>query len=312
MTREQDEVAIRAMVRDALVRILTTGSQSSSAPAPVKATSPVQPAMPQSPSASSDKSQLATSSPGAAPAKAAAPAPSTAAAPAAAGRPPRPILTEDQVRSMKSGTRHELPAGTVITPSAREAALLNHIALVTAPTVSALRKVEPSAAGGPLQPSAPIQKTIALGADHGGFPLKQELNGFLVQSGYSVVDCGPETSDPVDYPDFAYATAALVSSGKCGFGIFVDGAGIGSCMVANKVPGVLAAHCYDLSTAVNAREHNNANFLTLGGRLTGSGLAQQIVQTFLETPFGGGRHAPRVEKIFSVERRFLRTAQQGR
>jgi ribose 5-phosphate isomerase B len=110
----------------------------------------------------------------------------------------------------------------------------------------------------------------------------------------------------VDYPDFAFAVAQLVAQGRAWRGIIVDGAGIGSCMAANKVPGVRAAMCYDQATAFNSREHNNANVLTLGAGLIGSNLARQIVKTWLETAFGGGRHARRVNKIMDIEQRFLK------
>jgi ribose 5-phosphate isomerase B len=121
-----------------------------------------------------------------------------------------------------------------------------------------------------------------------------------------VHDCGTSSPDPVDYPDFAHAVARLVADGTCSAGIVVDGAGIGSCMAANKVPGIRAALCYDISTARNSREHNHANVLTLGGRLIGDGLALDIVRTWLGTPWGGARHAARVEKITEIERRYLR------
>jgi ribose 5-phosphate isomerase B len=110
----------------------------------------------------------------------------------------------------------------------------------------------------------------------------------------------------VDYPDLAYAVAQLVSEGRAWRGIIVDGAGIGSCMAANKVPGVRAALCYDHATAINSREHNDANVLTLGGVLVGRSLARQIAKTWLETGFGGGRHGRRVDKIMQIEQRFLR------
>jgi ribose 5-phosphate isomerase B len=110
----------------------------------------------------------------------------------------------------------------------------------------------------------------------------------------------------VDYADYAYAVANLVSEGRARWGIVVDGAGIGSCMAANKVPGVRAAMCYDHATALNSREHNDANVLTLGGALIGSSLARQIVEVWLGTDFGGGRHARRVGKIMDIEGRFLR------
>lgn len=145
-------------------------------------------------------------------------------------------------------------------------------------------------------------KIVAIGADHGGFQLKETLKGFLAENGYSVVDCGTNSTDSVDYPDFARAVAEQVRSGSAWRGIMIDGAGIGSCMAANKVPGVRAAMCYDYATAYNSREHNNANLLTLGAGLIGSSLAKQILGTFLETEFGGGRHARRVEKIMAIEK----------
>ena len=147
---------------------------------------------------------------------------------------------------------------------------------------------------------------VALGADHGGFALKEKLAAFLGELGYEVRDCGTSGTGSVDYPDFAHAVARRVASGECRWGIVVDGAGIGSCMTANKVPGVRAALCYDLSSAKNSREHNLANVLTLGAGLIGEGLARQIVQTWLETPWGAGRHERRVEKITAVERRYMK------
>ncbi|MGB2954486.1 MAG: ribose 5-phosphate isomerase B, partial [Anaerolineales bacterium] len=137
---------------------------------------------------------------------------------------------------------------------------------------------------------------------HGGFQLKETLKVFLSENGYSVVDCGTNSTDAVDYPDFARAVAEQVRGGNAWRGIMIDGAGIGSCMAANKVPGVRAAMCYDFSTAYNSREHNNANLLTLGAGLIGSSLAKQILSTFLETEFGGGRHARRVDKIMEIEK----------
>ena len=148
--------------------------------------------------------------------------------------------------------------------------------------------------------------TIALGADHGGFALKEALKPHIQSLGYEVTDCGTSSTDPVDYPDIAYAVARLVAGGKCLAGIIVDGAGIGSSMAANKVPGIRAALCYDHATAVNSREHNHANVLTLGAGLIGANLAKQIVTDWLATPYGTGRHAKRVEKIMDIERRYFR------
>jgi ribose 5-phosphate isomerase B len=153
-----------------------------------------------------------------------------------------------------------------------------------------------------VQPAA--ERTIAIGADHGGFPLKERLAFRLREAGYDVIDCGTDSTDSVDYPDYAHAVARKVADGEAGSGIIVDGAGIGSAMVANKVPGVRAALCYDLSTARNSREHNHANVLTLGAGLVGDGLAWQIVQEWLSVPWGEGRHARRVGMITDVERRY--------
>lgn len=153
------------------------------------------------------------------------------------------------------------------------------------------------------QPHVATANTIALGADHGGFSLKENLKTFLLKQGYKVDDCGTYSPDSVDYPDFAYAVAKKVSEGDAWRGIIIDGAGIGSCMVANKVPGVRAAMCYDHATALNSREHNNANVLTLGAGLIFPTLARQIVLTWLNTIFAGGRHARRVDKITTIERR---------
>jgi ribose 5-phosphate isomerase B len=145
---------------------------------------------------------------------------------------------------------------------------------------------------------------VAIGADHGGFPLKEKIGFRLKEAGYEVVDCGTDSHEAVDYPDFAHAVAREVASGACRYGIVVDGAGIGSAMVANKVPGVRAALCYDLSTARNSREHNHANVLTLGAGLIGEALAWQIVEEWLSVDWGGDRHARRVAKIDDIERQY--------
>ena len=163
-----------------------------------------------------------------------------------------------------------------------------------------------AAAPAPVAAKSPERGVVALGADHGGYTLKETLKAYLAELGYAVVDCGTHSTDAVDYPDLAYAVARLVGSREAWRGIVVDGAGIGSAMAANKVPGVRAALCYDHATALNSREHNDANVLTLGAGLIGPSLAKQIVQTWLATPFGGGRHQRRVDKITDIERRFSR------
>ncbi len=148
--------------------------------------------------------------------------------------------------------------------------------------------------------------SIAIGADHGGYPLKERIAFKLKESGWEVVDCGTDSHESVDYPDFAHAVARKVASGECRWGIVIDGAGIGSAMAANKVPGVRAATCYDISSARNSREHNHANVLSLGAGLIGEGLAWQIVEEWLATEWAGGRHARRVAKIDAIERQYSR------
>ncbi len=150
------------------------------------------------------------------------------------------------------------------------------------------------------------KKTVAVGADHGGFELKEALKLEIADLGYEIVDAGTISKEAVDYPDFAHKVAALVGAGKAWRGIIIDGAGIGSCIVANKVPGVRAGMAYDYSTALNSREHNDTNVLTLGAGLIGLSLAKLIVKTWLSTSFAGGRHAPRVDKITAVEKQYLK------
>ena len=152
-------------------------------------------------------------------------------------------------------------------------------------------------------PSGGVE-TIAVGADHGGFPLKERIAFRLRETGHDVHDCGTNSTDAVDYPDYAHEVARLVANGTCRWGIVVDGAGIGSAMVANKVPGVRAALCYDISTARNSREHNHANVLTLGAGLIGPNLALQIVEEWLATPWAEGRHADRVAKITTIQNQY--------
>jgi ribose 5-phosphate isomerase B len=230
-----------------------------------------------------------------------APVPNRAAAPAAARRGAgRTMIDEAAVRALAPGSRLAVPKGALVTPLARQVAQERGITL---------DEGAPIAAGSPARSpktAASAQQRVAIGADHGGYPLKETLKAHLQSLGFEVVDVGTNSADAVDYPDFAYAVAQLVASGQCANGIVVDGAGIGSCMTANKVPGVRAAMCYDHATAVNSREHNHANVLTLGAGLIGANLAKQIAQTWLATPYGSGRHAARVEKIKAIEKRFTK------
>lgn len=205
------------------------------------------------------------------------------------------LLGEDDLRRAPANSTLEVAPGTVITPLARQLALERRIVLreqaTAAPVLSA-----------PLLQIAP-GRLIALGADHGGYELKERLKQMLAAE-YPLLDCGTHSTAAVDYPDYAFAVARAVAGGRAWRGILIDGAGIGSCMAANKVPGVRAAMCYDQATAVNSREHNDANVLTLGAGLIGYNLAQQIVATWLGTEFAGGRHARRVAKIDAIGARF--------
>lgn len=157
-------------------------------------------------------------------------------------------------------------------------------------------------------PPAPSvgKKLVAIGSDHGGFDLKEQLKSEINAAGYEVLDVGTHSKDAVDYPDFAHAVAKSVGTGKAWRGIMIDGAGIGSCIVANKVPGVRAGLAYDYSSAVNSREHNDTNVLSLGAGLIGVNLAKQIVKVWLTTEFGGGRHQRRIDKITAVEKQYLK------
>ncbi len=204
------------------------------------------------------------------------------------------IITVDDIRAAPPGSLIPIPPEAIVTDLAREIAQANRITLVAADQLSG-----PAASGNGL--------TIALGSDHGpSFPMKEALKPYLDELGYSVLDCGTYTPDAVDYPDIAYAVARQVANGAAWRGIIIDGAGIGSCMAANKVPGIRAALCCNEAMARNSREHNNANILTLGAGMIGLSLAKQIVAAWLETDFGGGRHQRRVDKVMEIEQRFLK------
>jgi ribose 5-phosphate isomerase B len=193
--------------------------------------------------------------------------------------PMKEILTADDVRAVPPGGEVTVSAGALVTPWARE--------------VAATRE-----AG-----SAP---RIALGADHGGFALKEQIKAHLLRRGQPFHDHGTFSTEPVDYPDVALAVARAVKSGEARLGILVDGAGIGSAMAANKVPGVRAAPCVDAAAALNAREHNDANVLTLGSRFVDAARAMEIVEAFLRARCTEERHARRVEKIRAIEETYLK------
>ena len=144
---------------------------------------------------------------------------------------------------------------------------------------------------------------LAIGSDHGGFALKQEIMKHLTERGIEYHDYGTYSDESCDYPEYGEATARAVASGGCDRGIVICGTGIGISLAANKVHGIRCALCGDCYSAEMTRRHNDANMLALGARVLGEGLALKIVDTFLDTPFEGGRHARRIEKLMAIEER---------
>jgi ribose 5-phosphate isomerase B len=191
------------------------------------------------------------------------------------------------------GGEFRIPLGSIVTPSAREIADARGVRIVELPADQIVAVAAP-------------ERTVAIGADHGGFRLKQALKTLLEELGLEIRDIGVHEEKPADYPDIAVQVAELVASGATARGIIIDGAGIGSCIVANKVPGVRAALCYDRASARNSREHNDSNVLTLGARLLTETQAEDVLRTWIATPFAGGRHQARVQKILDIERRYLK------
>jgi ribose 5-phosphate isomerase B len=188
-----------------------------------------------------------------------------------------------------------VPIGTIVTASAREVAAARGVRIVELPDDQ-------------LSELAPPDQTVAIGADHGGFRLKEALKPILEGLGLSPRDVGAYDEKAVDYPDIAHKVAQLVAGGTARRGVIIDGAGIGSCMAANKVPGIRAALCYDKASARNSREHNDSNILTLGARLLTESQAEEVLRTWLATPFAGGRHQARVQKIMEIEQQYLKRA----
>jgi ribose 5-phosphate isomerase B len=143
---------------------------------------------------------------------------------------------------------------------------------------------------------------VALGSDHRGLVLKNQIREYLCELGHTVIDCSADAGKPSDYPDVALSVSEKVARKTCDFGILVDAVGIGSAIAANKVGGIRAAVCQDVESAKSSRLHNDANVLSLGAGFINRGLARRIVRIWLETPFEGGRHVPRLEKISKIER----------
>ncbi|HLK67056.1 MAG TPA: ribose 5-phosphate isomerase B [Bryobacteraceae bacterium] len=188
-----------------------------------------------------------------------------------------------------------VPVGTIITPSAREVAASRGVRILELPEEQ-------------LSALAPPERTLAIGADHGGYGLKEALKPVIEGLGLSVRDVGVYEEKPADYPDLARKVAELVAEGTASRGVVIDGAGIGSSIAANKVPGVRAALCYDKASARNSREHNDSNVLTLGARLLTQTQAEEVLRTWLATPFAGGRHQARVQKIIDIEQHYSKKA----
>jgi ribose 5-phosphate isomerase B len=212
----------------------------------------------------------------------------------------KPLITAADLERVPQNGELAITDDTLITPLAREEAERRGITFRIA---SAREHGAVSiAASGESSPEK-SSRVVAIGADHGGFELKQELKGHLRDWGYQILDLGTDSGEAVDYPDFAEAVGNAVARGEAWLGIVLDSAGIGSSIAANKVPGVRAALCYDRATARNSREHNDANVLALGARLIAPEAAREIVALWLSTPFAGGRHQRRVDKIRSIEER---------
>jgi ribose 5-phosphate isomerase B len=198
------------------------------------------------------------------------------------------VITEDDVRGLEAGAVLRIAEGARLTPLAAD--------IVHDKKIEIVHRV-------PRQLSTGT-KLIAVGADHGGFQMKEELKTFLDELGHRVHDFGTNSESAVDYPDFAHAVARAVAEGNAEVGIIIDGAGVGSAMTANKVPGVRAAACYSVDVASNSREHNDANVLTLGSKTITSPQMREIVRVWLATEIKEDRHRKRVAKITAVERQY--------
>ena len=198
------------------------------------------------------------------------------------------VITEVDVHDLEEGARLRIAEGARLTPLAADIVRERRIELVRRTPRRGSKK----------------SRMVAVGADHGGFKMKEELKGLLAELGQQIRDYGTNSEEAVDYPDFAHAVARAVSDGVADVGIIIDGAGVGSCMTANKVPGVRAAACYSTAVAKNSREHNDANVLTLGSKTITSAEMREIVRAWLSTEMTEDRHRKRVAKITAIERQY--------
>lgn len=199
------------------------------------------------------------------------------------------MITEDDVRDLARGATLRIAEGARLTPLAAD--------IVSEKGIEIVRRVP--------RRGSKTSRLIAVGGDHGGFKMKEELKTLLTGLGHQVHDFGTNSEEPVDYPDLAYAVARSVAEGTSDLGIVIDGAGVGSAMTANKVPGVRAAACYSVAVARNSREHNGANVLSLGSKTITSAEMREIVQAWLGTELTEERHRKRVAKIEAVEKQYL-------
>ena len=200
------------------------------------------------------------------------------------------VITEDDVRGLEAGAVLRIGEDARLTPLAADIVKERNIQLVRRQS----------------RRGSKAAKLIAVGADHGGFGMKEELKVLLEQLGHKVQDFGTDSEEAVDYPDFAHAVARAVADGSSDLGIIIDGAGIGSAMTANKVSGVRAAACYSVTLARNSREHNGANVLTLGSKTISSAEMREIVTAWLATDLTEDRHRKRVAKIDAIQRQYQR------
>jgi ribose 5-phosphate isomerase B len=212
----------------------------------------------------------------------------------------KPLVTAADLERIPQNGELAISDDTIVTPLACEEAGRRGITFRIASQQE--RQTPPGTATDDIS-SEKSSRIVAIGSDHGGFELKEQLKGHLRDWGYLLLDLGTNSAEAVDYPDFAEAVGTAVASGEAWLGIVLDSAGIGSSIAANKVPGVRAALCYDRATARNSREHNDANVLTLGAKLISPEAAREIVALWLSTPFVGGRHQRRVDKIRAIEER---------
>lgn len=200
------------------------------------------------------------------------------------------VITEDDVRGLEPGAVLRIGEDARLTPLAAD--------IINEKKIEIVRRAS--------RRGSKASKLIAVGADHGGFKMKEELKVVLSELGHRVQDFGAYSEEAVDYPDFAHAVARAVANGTSDLGIVIDGAGVGSAMTANKVPGVRAAACYSVEVARNSREHNDANVLTLGSKTITSGQMREIVGAWLSTEISEERHRKRVAKIDAIQRQYQR------